>query len=280
MKRIILPSDFSENADNAIRYAIQLFKEEECAFYLLHTYTPAIYQAEYILPSPGQIGLGDVYQVSSMERLEKLKEQMENDFKNPKHHFIPHSANNSLVSEIMETVEREKIDLVIMGTQGATEAKEILFGTNTVDLIRKANCPVIAVPSNYTYEPPKEILFPTDYEIAYGGGRLNVLLHLAKIYGSQVEVIYISPGYDLSEVQSKNKRELGSVLEEIPHLFHELPDQEVIRGIADFRSKKRMDLLVMVQNRHTFLERLFIDPVIEKAAFHLDIPFLVFPVHS
>lgn len=280
MKRIILPSDFSENADNAIRYAIQLFREEECTFYLLHTYTPAIYQAEYLLPSPGQIGLGDVYQVSSMERLEKLKEQLENDFNNPKHHFIAHSANNSLVNEIKETVEREKIDLVIMGTQGATGAKEILFGTNTVDLIKKANCPVIAVPSNYTYEPPKEILFPTDYEIAYGGGRLNVLIHLAQIYGSQIEVIHISPGYDLSQIQSENKQELGSVLKEIPHLFHELPDQEVIRGIANFRSKKRMDLLVMIQNRHTFLERLFIDPVIEKAAFHLDIPFLVFPVQS
>jgi len=280
MKRIILPTDFSGNADNAIGYAIQLYREEECTFYLVHTYTPAIYQAEYILHSPGQIGLGDVYQVSSMERLEKLKEQLENDFKNPKHHFIPHSANNSLVNEITDTVVREKIDLVIMGTQGATGAKEILLGTNTVDLINRANCPVIAVPSDYTFKPPLEILFPTDYEIAYGGGRLNVLLHLAKIYGSQVEVIYISPGYELSESRSENKRELESVLDKIPHLFHDLPDQEVIRGIASFRSKKRMDLLVMIQNKHTFLERLFIDPVIKKAAFHLDIPFLVFPVQG
>ena len=60
MKRIILPTDFSQNAYNAICYAIRLFKEVECTFYLVHTYTPAIYQAEYVLHSPGQIGLGDI----------------------------------------------------------------------------------------------------------------------------------------------------------------------------------------------------------------------------
>lgn len=280
MKRIILPTDFSENAENAIRYAIQLYMGEECTFYLLHTYTPAIYRAEYLLHSPGQIGLGDAYQVSAMERLGELRDRLEHDFKNPGHHFMLHAAFNTLVNEIVETVEREKIDLVIMGTQGATGAKEILLGTNTVNLIEKANCPVIAVPSDFAYEPPKEILFPTDYEIAYGEGGLKVLLHLAKMHTSQVEVIHISSGYDLSEAQSTNKKRLGSVLGSIPHSFHDMPDQEVIEGINNFRSEKRMDLLVMIKNKHTFLERLFIDPVIKRAAFHLDIPFLVFPVQD
>ena len=277
MKRIILPTDFSDNADNAIHYALKLFAGEACTFYLLHTYTPAIYRAEYLLHSPGLIGLGDPYQVSALERLGTLRERLEHDFKNPKHRFMPHAAFNTLVNEIVETVERERIDLVIMGTQGATGAKEILLGTNTVNLIEKANCPIIVVPSDFTYEAPKEILFPTDYEIAFGEGHLQVLLHLAEMHASQVEVIHISAAYGLSGAQATNKAGLGSVLGSIPHLFHDLPDQEVIAGINNFRSERRMDLLVMVKNKHTFLERLFIDPVIKRAAFHLDIPLLVFP---
>lgn len=280
MKRIILPTDFSENAGNAVRYAIQLFMGEECTFYLLHTYTPAIYRAEYLLHSPGQIGLGDVHLVSAMEDLEQLQQQLEKEFNNPKHHFIRHAAFNTLIDEIVETVDREKIDLVIMGTQGATGAKEILFGTNTVHLIDRANCPVIAVPSDFVYKPPKEILFPTDYEIAYGEDRLKILLHLAKMHASRVEVIHISSGYELSEARSKNKQSLGSILGKIPHGFHDLPDQGVIEGINNFRSGKRMDLLAMIKNKHTFLERLFIDPVIKKTAFHLNIPFLVFPAQT
>ena len=253
---------------------------DEYTFYLLHTYTPAIYRAEYLLHSPGQIGLGDVHLVSAMEDLEQLQQQLEKEFNNPKHHFIRHAAFNTLINEIVETVDREKIDLVIMGTQGATGAKEILFGTNTVHLIDRANCPVIAVPSDFVYKPPKEILFPTDYEIAYGEDRLKILLHLAKMHTSRVEVIHISSGYELSEARSKNKQGLGSILGKIPHGFHDLPDQGVIEGINNFRSGKGTDLLVMIKNKHVFLERLFIDPVIKKTAFHLDIPFLVFPAQS
>ena len=76
MKKIILPTDFSENAFNAICYAVQLFKEETCTFYLVNTYTPAIYQTEYLLQSPGQIGLGDIYQSESLNNLEALKKEL------------------------------------------------------------------------------------------------------------------------------------------------------------------------------------------------------------
>ncbi len=49
MKKILLPTDFSENALNAIDYALQLFKDEKCAFFILNTYTPMIYNYEYQL---------------------------------------------------------------------------------------------------------------------------------------------------------------------------------------------------------------------------------------
>ena len=49
MKKILLPTDFSENALNAIHYALHLFKDESCAFFILNTYTPMIYNYEYQL---------------------------------------------------------------------------------------------------------------------------------------------------------------------------------------------------------------------------------------
>ena len=74
MKKILVPTDFSDNATNAIRYAVYLYKDVECTFYLLHTYSPAIYQAEYVLHSPGQIGLGDIYLENSLTQLNAFKE--------------------------------------------------------------------------------------------------------------------------------------------------------------------------------------------------------------
>ena len=280
MKRIILPTDFSDNAYNAICYAINLFKEEECTFYLLHTYTPAIYRAEYVLHSPGQIGLGDIYQENSLTQLKDLEKQLIAEFNNKKHTFMVHSAFNTLIDEIIETSKNENADMVIMGTQGATGAKEILIGTNTVHVIKNACCPVIAIPPNFKYETPKEILFPTDLEIDYQEEQLKVLESLAKQHISRIDVLHVSTGYDLSEEQLKNKAKLEGILGRIAHLYHEMPNQEVITAINNFQQNNKVNLLVMVQNRHTFFERLFLEPVIKKLGFHVSIPFMVIPPHK
>jgi nucleotide-binding universal stress UspA family protein len=275
MKKVILPTDFSYNAYNAISYAMNLLKDEEATFYLLNTYTPAIYQTEYLLHSPGQIGLGDIYQSESINQLEELQKQLQKEFKNPKHTIITHSAFNILVDEVSSMVANEEADMVIMGTQGATGAKEIFLGTHTVHVIKKATCPVIAIPADFDYETPIEILFPTDFEVAYSEEQLKALLDLAELHKSRIHVIHISSGYDLTEIQSENKAKLEKILEKIPHLFHDLPNQEIITGINNFQLKNKMNMLVMIQNKHTFLESLFIEPVIKKIGFHVSIPFMV-----
>jgi nucleotide-binding universal stress UspA family protein len=180
----------------------------------------------------------------------------------------------------MDIIENEKIDLVIMGTQGATGAKEILLGTNTVHLLKKSTCPVIAVPMGFEYETPKEIMFPTDYAIAYKKKALQELLDIANQHISSIEVLHVSTGYDLTEEQLQNKQKLEGLLSGTAHLFHDLPSQGIIEAINNFQIKKRMNLLVMIQNKHTFLERLFIEPVIKKIGFHVSIPFMVIPHKS
>lgn len=277
MKKIILPTDFSYNAYNAISYAMNLLKDEEATFYLMNTYTPAIYQTEYLLHSPGQIGLGDIYQSESINQLEELQKQLQKEFKNPKHTIITHSAFNILVDEVSSMVANENADMVIMGTQGATGAKEIFLGTHTVHVIKKATCPVIAIPADFEYETPKEILFPTDFEVEYSEEQLTTLLDLAELHKSRIQVIHISSGYDLTEFQEQNKAKLEKILEKTPNLFHDLPSQEIITGINNFQLKNKMNMLAMIQNKHTFLESLFIEPVIKKIGFHVSIPFMVIP---
>ena len=277
MKRIILPTDFSDNAYNAIRYALRLFKDEKCTFYLLHTYTPAIYQAEYVLHSPSQIGLADVYRENSLTQLEVLKDEIGKEFGNPKHTVMIHTAFNVLVDEIVDTIANEKADLVIMGTQGATGAKEIFLGSQTVHVIMKSTCPVLAVPSNFKYVKPKKILFPTDFGVDYQKAQLRILMDIAEMHLSCIEVLHIASGYGLLVDQVEHKQKLEAFIVKTMNTYHELPNQSVIDAINKFKSDHKVDLLVMIQNKHTFLERMFIEPVIKKTAFHVDVPFLVIP---
>jgi len=277
MLKVLLPTDFSDNSFEAIRYALQTFKEMECKFYLLHTYMPPVYHAEYAMGSPGLIGLGDMYREDAIKDLDKLQNRLENQYMNSKHSFESYARLNMLTNEVNEMVEHNNIDVIVMGTKGATGAQEILFGTHTVHIIKKAKCPVIAIPPNFEYEVPKEILFPTDYEVDFKKEPLNLLYKIAKQHVSSIEVLNVSYGYELSEEQKKNKDKLDTVLKGVAHLFHDWPNQELIQAINNFQLKHKMNLLVMVQNKHTFIERLFIEPIIKKIGFHINIPFMVIP---
>ncbi|PIB39500.1 universal stress protein [Maribacter sp. 4G9] len=276
MTRILLPTDFSDNSFKAISYGLSLFKEEPCTFYLLNTYMPPVYHTEYLLGSPGQIGLGDMIREESKKNLKELKEKLETEFKNPLHTFITHSAFNMLTEEVSHMTEAEEIDLVIMGTQGATGAEEILFGTNTVHTIRKSKCPVLAIPQGYDYKPPKSILFPTDYEVSYSEKKISALLQITKKQDATVHVMHVFTQLELDSDQLTNQNTLKGILGK-NGIFHEVENDEIITAINKFQEHITVDMLVMIQNKHTFMERLFIEPTIKKIGFHVKVPFMVIP---
>lgn len=128
MKKILLPTDFSKNAWNAILYALELFKEEKCTFYLLNAYTPAFYRLDYMLGGPMASAIPDIGVDISLNGLESTSERIKNDHYNPRHTLEILSAFNTLPDEVNEVCQDRDIDLVVMGTQGATGAKEFFSG--------------------------------------------------------------------------------------------------------------------------------------------------------
>lgn len=121
----------------------------------------------------------------------------------------------------------------------------------------------------------KTIVLSTDFKITYNKKQLAAILSVAKMHGSRIEIIYVSNGNDLTVKQLNNKEKLRCLLKETAHLFHHRPHQRVIEGINDFQNKNPLELLVMIKNKHTFMERLFMDPIIKKIGFYVSIPFLV-----
>lgn len=277
MKKILLPTDFSENSWNAIAYALQLFKNETCTFYLLNTYTPAVYQVEYVLVEPAQFGLIDSVKENAKKQLSDFEARIQKEFKNPKHTIETRLAFNTLIPEIKDMVAEKNIDYVVMGTKGATGAKEILFGSNTVHVFKNVKCPIIAIPDGFDFEKPHEILFPTDYEIDYKDRHINPLINIISLYNTRVNILHVSYGRDLSETQKTNKKTLEKYFENNAYLFHNVSNQEVSAAINNFQLKNRINLLVMINNKHSFFENLFFKNTINQIGFHLNVPFMVIP---
>ncbi len=276
MKHILIPTDFSDNAWNALRYGVELFKKTKCTFYLMH-----------INPIPGYTGAGtsvkrasgklaDTLLKDSMKNLNELIERIDQLPLKTEHTFVPLAFYSNFTDTVKGVVENKNIDLIIMGTKGATGAKEVLFGSNTANVIKKSKCTVIAIPPHYVYKEPKEILFPTDFEIHYEKEKFDQLLEIAKWYSSNINVMHVSSGYDLSQEQEQNKKQLRKLLDS-SSIFHDVPDTGVITAVNEFQDKTPVNLLVMVQNKHTFMERLFNEPVIKKIGFHVTVPFMVIP---
>jgi len=277
MKKVLLPTDFSENSWNAIKYALQLFKDEVCTFYLLNTYTPIIYHVEYAIKNPLVFGLEDAIKIASLEGLEEISNRIKKEFSNPKHTIAQISSFNTLVNEIEQLHAGNIMDFIIMGTKGATGVAEVLFGSNTVHVFKNAKCPILAIPDNFAFEKPLEILFPSDYEVSFQDKHLMPIKNIASTYHSRINILYVSHGSDLNENQKENQKILDTYFKDIAHLFHEIHNKSIPDAISSFQLKTRVNLLVMINNKHSFFENLFFKSTINQIGFHLNIPFLVIP---
>ena len=274
--RIAIPTDFSDNAYKAAYFALELFKGQPCRFYLTHTYTPAFYRAEYLLHSPGQIGLGDFYQERVMRKLRKFQKQLE--LKAPdSHEFFCHAAFNSLAEELNDMGRKESLDLIIMGTQGATGAREVLFGTHAVQVLHKASCPVLVVPEEAEVASLEHILFPTDYIPDYDALPLKTVFQLLERPGVTLHVLHAYTAEDSKPNRQRARKQLEALLAPYRSEFTETGETGIVQAINQYASKVPVQLLVMVRNKHSFLENLLVTPVIDLIGFHSKIPFMVLP---
>lgn len=277
MKKILLPTDFSNNALNAIYYALQLFEKANCKIYLLNTFTPAAYNIGTMADSYSAIRLQEIVKNNSEKALAELEASLQKKFNNPKHSFVKIASFNLLVMEMIDISEREGIDLIVMGTQGATGAKEVFLGTHTTYTIKKVKCPVIAVPSGFKFEAPSQILFPSDYRLHQTNKYLSLIKFICEGNNAVLNILNAYYGEPLDESQLKIKAFLDDYFKENTHSFYEEEETDVLGAIEEFQLKHPINFLVMIHNRHSFFENILFRPVIIQMAYHTSVPFLVIP---
>ncbi|MGO3181677.1 MAG: universal stress protein [Aequorivita sp.] len=277
MKNILLPTDFSENAFNAISYAVQLFKDEDCTFHLLNTYTPVAYNTGTFVDSQSTMLIQEVTRKNSESGLLEIEKKLKKEFNNPKHTFQRLASFNLLTDEIKAVVKERNIDLIVMGTKGATGAKEVFLGTNTMFTIKKVKCPVIAVPDEFTYDNPQEVLFPTDFKFSMKNKNLNLIKSICTSHAARLNILNIYSGEALNTEQEKLKVQFEEFIKDNTHIFHTTEYADLVEAVEQFQIKQKANFLVMIQNKHSFFENLLFKPVVKQMVFHTKVPFMVIP---
>ena len=275
-KRILLPTDFSKNALNAIRYALDMHEKEKCEFYLLNVFQVKGYSTKSIMvPEPGDIDY-EAAKKFSLDGLEKQMEILSLREENPKHRFYRISQFNSILYGVKNIIDKKDIDLVVMGTKGAGGKISTIFGTNTVNIMEKVKeCPVLSIPENVRFSPPKEIVFPTDFKASFKRKEIQVLLDIAKSHKSHIRVLHIMESSKLSKIQENNKVLLDHMLDEVDNSFHTMTDVKVQKGIDTFIQSRESGMVAFLNKKHMFFGSILSNPLVKELGYYSEIPILV-----
>lgn len=281
MKKILLPTDFSDNAWNAIFNAIKIYAGMECTFYLLHAYIP---HTVNMLAGKSQQRLGIIYDSLSEysnQELNKLLEYLNKNHLSPNHTFEGISQSAHLELAIQETISTHDIDLVVMGTQGATSASEVFMGSNTVRVLKKIKShPVLVVPSEYSFQKLNSLVFLTDFTKSYHKFELFPVTELAGLWQASIKVLYIAGEFLLNQDQTANRKILEDRLLTHEYSFKNVNFVENIStSIALYLKENKAEIMALIRHHHSFWDKIIKEPVVKKIAFHSKIPVLMLREH-
>ena len=276
MKKILIPTDFSENARNAVRYALTYYAGVPVQFYLLHASVEAgdLNRAE-AYDSYGNI-MEPVPLNGTSEKLYREIRFCRSLVSHSKHVFQGINEPSMLIEAVRRTVLEKEIDLIVMATRGSSESNGRIIGSNTGDVITKVKCPILVIPALASCNGVNNVALVTDHNSLYKNRVLCTLSEAVRLHPATLRILHIKTIQVQPTLgQVDNKRFLQDYVREKKHSFHFLNNKKMELGIQAFVELWEVDLIAMLAKNINLFQRLFFKPSLKSLAYHKRIPFLI-----
>ncbi|WP_271765738.1 universal stress protein [Aquimarina algiphila] len=275
MKNILLPTDFSENAKNAIYYAMELFKNELCTFYILNVQKASNYTTDDLMVAPANTSVHQSVISDVKNKLNLMVEQLKEQY--PHENYIFHTITDYdiFIDAIKQAIKTKEIDIIVMGTNGATGASEVVFGSNTLNVIRKIDCPLIAIPQGYTFKKPKTILYAIDESDHFKTEGIEPLMDMVLKYKSSIRILKIKEDETVTVADFDDKKHMKEYFKDLNHTFHSIINVPTALAITSFVQIMNVDMTAMFIQKETFLERFFKGSETSKISYGTRVPLMV-----
>lgn len=274
IKRIIVPTDFSASAINALEYAVALAKRVQSDIILYHAYPVPVVDVN--MPA-------SVFLQVTQDLENNAKEQLENICSELKNKLSPEGKCSYIIAQdfdpvkVVNAASENKGDLIIMGTQGTGGIAEFIMGTNTAKVVERADCPVLVIPENTSYKPIQKILFTTDYQDT-DFATLKSIVPLADLFSAEIIVMHVFQQDKKLESHMLEwfKEELGNHISynNISYVLEE--DENISEAINNYAEKNNISILVASTRKRNLMEKIFHTSITKKLTYHVHVPFLVF----
>lgn len=271
MKSIVIPVDFSQQSEKALKVAAALAKPQKAELLVLHMLelSPA-FASESSYMAPAQ-----------MVHLLKMIEKRFSDFLHKPYlrglKVTPVIKHYKVFSEVNEIARKHEADLVVMGSHGTDGVREIFIGSNTERVVRTSDVPVLVVKGDAKEFRPKRFVFACDFH-KENISALTKAMEMSKLFTAEIHFVYINmPGDEFLSTDETHNR-ISRFLE-AAHLNIEVDiynDYTVERGVFNYSEKVGADLIGIPTHGRRGLSHFFTGSIGEDIANHSDIPVITF----
>lgn len=275
MKNILLPTDFSKNSINAIKYAVNLFEDIECSFYILNVQKASSFISDDLMSVSTSATIYNTLVDAAKKSITNIILQINKNFKNENHTFHSIVDYDNFIDAINQTSKIHGIDLIIMGTKGASGIEKVVFGSNTVHVLQRCDLPVLVIPEGCKFKKWDTVAFASSFRSTYLLNDLIPLQELVLLCHSKLKILHVVEDYNFEERRNENVEFFES---NFPQVVFEriMPnDKNIYNVVHEYIVKNEVKMIAMVGKKHAFLSKLFTRHSVETWAFNIDIPFLV-----
>lgn len=282
MKRLLIPTDFSPEAANALKVAEYIALKTGAEIILFNVIELALPVSYYNINQPDISNLPIQYdKTEQMEALSEMKGKLLAIEKKLKAKCIKCKSEvdldvDNVFKDISEVIaNREDVDLIIMGSKGSSGLSELLIGSNTERVVRYANVPVLTVKTVNDDFKINKIVFSTDFE-EVSNEVFNKLKQLLKIFEAHLCLMYVNTPLNFtsnSEINLKFEKLIlkHQITDFSTHIYDDFTEEA---GILNFAQNADADLIIMPTHGRTGIARLINGSITENVVNHSSKPVL------
>lgn len=268
MQKILVPTDFSPIADNALNYAIEIAAKFKSEILLYHCYSfHRKIDRDWNFPDDEQ-----PYVKNIERKMNFTKGKFSAKVKEKGVVLRTGIEEENVTSLFTWMVDKYDISLIVMGSKGATGLEKMVFGSVAASALENARVPLLVVPPNYPFLPLNQIILATDLN-KISESVLDTLRSLALTFSAKVTFL---------NVDTDSKIELPKIndldLKDVETDFLEVPmSVSVNQSINTFISQNKCDLLCMIRRKRGYFQRIFKTSISKTQLYDSAVPLLVFP---
>lgn len=254
MDKIVVPVDFSSASSWGFYYAYNIAKEIGAELIVVHLYWPPYVESTYPVDM-----IQSIISEKEEEVLKHLKAATQAPLEEEQSVNIRYVIQSGSENSITDLAEDNKADLIVMGTHGSGNALDKVWGTNTANVIKKATCPVLAIPIGATYEGIESIAYATDFDDK-DTELLLQLTFIATAIKAKVHCVHINqadgPYNDKKESAFRTSFEKNFA--DLPVTYSVWSANEVEDGLETFCRINKVSILAMLtHNKKSLWDKVF-----------------------